>query len=248
MTHFGTTPPHWRYSRRVGIFAAALLAAYAVVLSRPELLFAHELRHAGIVQHANRPIPAATRTTLERASLRLERSPLHDPSLTPHVFICDQDWLFALFARTNYKVGGVADLLSGDHVFLRRSDMDHDRLIGPSGQTVAADRPLSYFIAHEIMHLLHARALGRWGYLRLPSWVDDGDADYVARDIDYAVALRGLQNNAGELDPVRSGLYVKYHLMVAYALEKRHIDPRTLLFFPPSGPDIERELRALRTW
>lgn len=121
-----------------------------------------------------------------------------------HVFICEPPWLFALFARHNYRAGGVAEAFTGQHVFLRESDMERDRLIGPGGQPFAADRPLSYFIAHEVMHIANARALGRLAYLRLPQWVNDGYADYVARDIDLAAAWRGLRTGASELGLVKA--------------------------------------------
>src|SRR4029077_19837600 len=104
-----------------------------------------------------------------------------------------------------YKVGGIMNYLGG-HVFLRESDMAHDRLISPRGTPVAADRPLSYFIAHEIVHDLEARALPPLAFFRLPRWVSDGYADYVARDIDLDRALAGFKAGTPELDPARSGL------------------------------------------
>ena len=57
--------------------------------------------------------------------------------------------------------------------------------------------------------------------------------------------MRGFKNGAPELDPVRSGLYVRYHLMVAYLVEKRGIDPAALLERPGDRDSIERELEAL---
>jgi hypothetical protein len=236
----------WR--RRLGLGTICLGAAYFLLLVYPQPLFAYEIRHAGIVVHATRPIPDTMRRTMERARARLERTALFDPTYVPHVFICEPRWLFALFARTKYRVGGIAEVYVGQHVFLRESDMDNDRLIGASGRPVPSDRPLSYFMAHEIMHLTHARRLGRLGYLRLPKWVDDGHADYVARDIDLAQAVRGLKSGAPELDPARSGLYVRYHLMVAYLVEKRGMDPSTLLKRPADRDSLERELAALSAW
>ena len=126
--------------------------------------------------------------------------------------------------------------------------MEHDRLIGASGHPVPADRPLSYFIAHEIMHIEHGRLLGRLGYLRLPQWADDGHADYVARDIDLAEALEGFKSGARELDPARSGLYLRYQLMVAYLIDKKHVDPRALLAHPWERDAIEHDLSRLRSW
>ncbi len=166
----------------------------------------------------------------------------------PDVFICEPRWLFALFVRSNYRVAGVADVFIGRHVFLRESDMEHDRLIAPSVKPVAADRPLSYFVAHEIMHLVHGRRLGRVAYARLPQWVDDGDADFVARDIDLADTLGRMQRGERELDPVRSGLYLRYDLMVAYVLQKRGMPVDALLASPPARDLVERELLGLRSW
>jgi len=237
-----------RMARRLAVGTVVAAAAYALVLVHPQPLFAYELEHAGIIVHSTRPIPEAMKTTLERARMRLERSPLGANTYGVHVFLCQTPALFALFARQNYRAGGVANVYIGQHAFLREADMEHDRLISPSGRPVAEDRPLSYFVAHEIMHIAHGRVLGRWGYFHVPQWVDDGDADYVGRDFDFGAALRGYHAGARELDPLRSGLYVRYALMVAYAIEKDHQRITSLLERPPDRERIERALRTLSVW
>lgn len=229
----------------------ALLMASAVYLGLlvyPDPLFAHQLRHAGFTVHSTTAIPDAMKATLERARARLDRSPLAAATRDVHVYICQPRWLFAVFARQNYRVGGIANWLVGQHVFLRDSDLQNDRLIGPSGQPVAADRPLSYFIAHEVMHIANARTLGRRQYARMPQWVDDGYADYVAREIDFAAALRKMKDRAPELDPAQSGLYLRYELMIAYLLDKQHTPVRQLLAFPPSRQEVESGLLSLDEW
>ena len=165
-----------------------------------------------------------------------------------HVFICESPWLFGLFARQNYRVGGVANWLVGQHVFLRESDMENDRLISPSGRPVAADRPLSYFMAHEVMHIANVRTVGRWRYSRMPQWVDDGYADYIARDIDLDDALKKMKEGARELDPKRSGLYLRYHLLVAYLIDKRRMAVDELLTASPPREEIEAQVAALPHW
>jgi hypothetical protein len=237
-----------RRARQVLFLILIVPLAYLLVLIHPQPLFAYQLQHAGIVVHATRPIPEAMRATLEGVRARLDRTPVPEPARLQHVFICDSRWLFALFARTNYRVGGIADVFIGQHVFLRESDMLHDRLIGPGGQPVSADRPLSYFIAHEMMHVANGRRVGRWGYARLPRWIDEGYADYVARDIDLGQALRGFKAGVKELDPARSGLYIRYHLMTAYLLEKEHVAPGALLAQPAAAEVIERQLAGLDSW
>jgi hypothetical protein len=221
---------------------------YLALLAYPQPLFAHELGSGGITVHSTRPIPEAMKATLERVRARLDRSPLTAQTRDVHVFICHSPWLFGLFARQNYQVGGVADWLVGQHVFLRESDMENDRLISPSGQPVAADRPLSYFIAHEVMHVANVRAVGRWRYARMAQWIDDGYADYIARDIDLEGSLQKMKEGARELDPRRSGLYLRYQLMVAFLLDKQRMPLDTILAAPPAREAVEAQLTTLSQW
>jgi hypothetical protein len=234
--------------RRSVFTLLALSGAYLLLLAYPQPLFAYELRHAGITIHSTAPIPDAMRSTLERVRTRLDRSPIAVSAADAHVFLCHSRWVFALFARQNYRVGGVANSFIGQHVFLRESDMAADRLISPGGQPVAADRPLSYFIAHELMHIANTRAIGRWRYSQLPQWVDDGYADYIARDVDLGSALVMLKAGTRELDPTRSGLYLRYHLMVAFLLEKKRMTLDDLLQNPPDREVVERDLATLVSW
>jgi hypothetical protein len=238
-------PSFRRLTKRAFLVFLTLAATYVLLLVFPQPLFAHQLEHQGIVLHARRPIPDAMRQTLERVHARLGRSPLYDRSQTFHVFICEPQWAFTLFARNNYRVGGIAHGYIGRHVFIRESDMDNDRLIGPSGKPVAADRPLSYFIAHELTHILEARHLGILGFARLPRWVNDGYADYVARDIDLGEALNGLKSNAPELDPAKSGLYLRYQLMVSFVLNVRGTSLTQLLDMQDDGAAILLDLQSL---
>jgi hypothetical protein len=237
-----------RIVRRALLGLVVASVAYLILLAYPQPLFAYELTHAGITVHADAPIPDTMRATLERVRARLDRSPLIDHTKTPQIFICNTPWRFALFARQNYRVGGVADGFVGQHVFLRESDMNGNRLIGPSGQPVTADRPLSYFMVHELMHIVTVRHVGRAQYARMPQWVDDGYADYIARDIDLKEALTKLKDGARELDPSRSGLYLRYHLMVAYVLDQKRIPIAALMANPPERDALERELHALTDW
>jgi hypothetical protein len=237
-----------RFLKRSFLVCAAACVVYLAVLAYPQPLFAHEVTRDRLTVHSTKPMPGAMQATVTRAHGRLLRSPLYRSLGHAHVFLCDPQPLFAVFARQNYRVGGVADWAVGQHAFLRESDMHNDRLIAPSGTPVAADRPLSYFIAHEAMHIAIARHLGRARYSQLPQWLDDGYADYIARDIDYAKALQQFKEDAPELDPRRSGLYLRYQLMVAYLIEQKGVAIEQLLDSPPDRDAVERELRALMDW
>ena len=41
-------------------------------------------------------------------------------------------------------------------------------------------RTLSYYLIHEITHLMVAEHVGAWRIVRMPRWVNEGFADYVA--------------------------------------------------------------------
>ena len=53
------------------------------------------------------------------------------------------------------------------------------------------------------MHIANVRTVGRWRYSRMPQWVDDGYADYIARDIDLDDALKKMKEGAAS--SIRSG-------------------------------------------
>jgi hypothetical protein len=72
--------------------------------------------------------------------------------------------------------------------------------------------------------------------------------DYIARDIDLKTTLAKFKQGARELDPAQSGLYLRYHLMVAYAIDKKGIPVSTLLRHPPEREALEQELHALTDW
>ena len=234
--------------RRWLLLTGGLITAYFALCVHPQPLFAYSTRQDGIVVHSTHPMSGEMRAIVERAQQRLQRTVIYDGTKETHVFYCESPLLFTLFTRTKYRAGGLASVLLGQNVFLRRGDLINDRMIGFSGSQVPASRPFSYFLAHELMHIAQARALGIFGYSRLPTWVDDGYADYVARDIDYARTLEEFKDGATELDPVKSGLYLRYHLMVAYLLEKKATSPIDLLHRKDDGREIERHLRQLDGW
>jgi len=60
--------------------------------------------------------------------------------------------------------------------------------------------------------------------------------------------LRAFKAGAKELDPARSGLYIRYQLMVAYVLEKERVSPALLLEQPAARDAVERRLAALAAW
>jgi hypothetical protein len=207
---------------------------YPIVLALPYPFFRHHARAENITVFSDESISPALFPILNDVERRLQRSPLNDPSLRHRVFICNETWLFVLMANTDSHAGGVNKAWLNQSIFLRRANIPANRLLGPSGKKVAGDRTLAYFIAHEIVHTLEEQQLGRYGYLRLPAWKREGYADYVARAPGFAFTER----NAYEMDPARSGLYLRYQLLVTYLLDEKRLTPQQMLSNQIAAPTM----------
>src|SRR5262249_17287917 len=142
------------WARRAILAATAIAIPYGAILVWPQMLFAYDVRADNVVLHARRPLPARAAEIAAAAHDRITRSPLYVAGDTYDLYLCDTPALFALFARWNYNVGGVADVYLTRHIWLRPSHIDRDRIVGPSGAEASGDRTLTYFVAHEITHIM----------------------------------------------------------------------------------------------
>jgi hypothetical protein len=216
----------------LGFFAAVVL--YLALLCHPGLFFRYSFTQGGVTLYSDEPIPPRpARQVLEEVEERLARSPFSQQRSTRgiRIYLCNRRWRFLLFANIRHQVGGLAYPPLSDNIFLRPVHLETNRLIGPSGQEVPDERTLSYFIAHEIMHVLVAGKLGAGRYLRLPAWKNEGYADRIAKGaaFDYETTVDQLRRGDRAMDPIRSGLYLRYHLLVAYLLDRKGITAHELL-------------------
>lgn len=217
------------------------------LLMYPDPLFAYELRVDAVVLHARHPLPPRAAEVARSAHQRVAASPFFVPGDVYHVFLCDSPELFALFAALHPGVGGIAHVGLNGNVFLRPSRVESDRLLGPRGGEVPGERTLTYFVAHEVTHSMVARRLGRIRYHLLEPWQQEGYADHVGKAgaFDFEATRLAFLDGAPELDPTRSGLYLRYHLLVAYALGPLGLSPEALLASPRDSGPLEAALREL---
>jgi hypothetical protein len=230
--------------KRVFCVLLVACAAYLGLLLYPDPLFAYEARVQNVVLHARTPLPPEADAVAARAAERVARSPFFDAADTYHVYLCDTAALFRFFSLLDPDVGAVSQMYFVGNVFIRPSRIERDRLLGPRGGEVPNERTLTYFIAHELTHSMLARRIGRLAYARLAVWQQEGYADYVGKagDFDFAEVLAGFRAGSRELDPALSGLYLRYHLLVAYALEQQGISPRLLLSGYVASAPLEAQL------
>ena len=222
----------------------AAFAAYMALLLQPGPLFAHEVRYENVVLHSPQALPPQALDVARRARERLARSPFFEAQDRYDVYLCDTPGLFSLLSLKP-GAGGVAQIYFGGNTFLRPSRIERDRLIGPRGSEVPGDRTLTYYIVHELTHTMLARRIGRVAYHGLTTWQQEGYADYVAKEaFDFEGVRAAFRAGTRELDPQQSGLYLKYHLLVAEALDRQGLSPEALLAAPHEAAPLEARLAA----
>jgi hypothetical protein len=238
-----------RLIRRVAVVAvaAALLlgASIAGVLAYPQPFFAHHVTEGRLELYSDRPFDAnAARAVLADVEARLHRSILNDHR--PHrIFIANAEWRRRLFFLWGYGAGGINFYPVAGGVFLRKADVETGRLLN-DGTSVPPPLTLAYYAAHEIGHDFIAERIGAIANWRLPVWIREGTADYIAfgGDVNIDALLAALRRGDPDLDPRRSGTYARYRLLVAFMLEREGWSVDRVL---ASGmPQVDAENRLLR--
>ncbi len=219
------------------------------VLAFPQPLFAHYTTHGNFEVWSDRPIDPGIRFVLDDATRRLRTSELYQPTQTFRVFICNSSWRLALYSqRFSAQMGGQADTWLTRNIYVREADIARNSIHspGPGPISDAAQRPLSYYIAHEATHVMTSTAFGRFATLTQPLWLVEGYADYVGKggDFDFAENRTLLRADDPRLDYARSGLYRRFHLTVALLIDKKGQRVATLFADPPAEADLLKLLRS----
>jgi len=226
---------------------ALFFVAWAALLIVPRPFFAASVRANNLVLTSDRPFSeTAGKHVLELAERKLQRSPLFSTRRDYNVYICNSGWRQKLFFNKDYNdgVGGVAQYPITPNVFLRSARVEDNRLIAHRGNPVPGDRTLDYYVAHEIAHQLTGEAIGPLAFYRLPQWVREGYADYVGKGdaFDYREARRAFLAHEPAMDFRKSGLYSRFHLLVAHVLDRQHWTVIQLLKNPPGQQSVEADI------
>ena len=226
-----------------------LVLGYALVFLFPKPMFGYHSSYQNYRVWSDRPIPGEIVGVLDDVTRRLGASALHERTAPVEIFFCNEPWRLWLYGGAlSTQLGGTADVWLTRRVHIRSSDIAANRIHPPNGGTLAdaAQRPLSYFIAHEITHNDVSRRYGRTVMLRYPRWLLEGYADYVGKGGDFDFERNRAQFIAGarELDVAKSGLYRGFHLKVAYLLDKRGWTLEQLFAQPPGEEQLDAWLRS----
>jgi len=232
---------------KIGAAFVAGIALTWVLLSLPQPFFHTSVKAKNLSLYSDQPFtPESGQRVLELVEAKLAKSPLYAAEQQHLVFICNARWRQRLFFTYVYGAGGVNYYPFTTNVFLRDSIIEENCLIGPKGGRVPGDRTLDYFIAHEITHTLTGQAVGPIDYHRLPQWKREGYADYVGKGatFNYDEAKRAFLADDPKMDWAKSGLYWRFHLLVAHLLEKQHWSAQQMLEAPIEQAAVEEMIRA----
>jgi hypothetical protein len=223
------------------------VAAIALVLSIPQPFFDASVSAKNLTLYSDQPFANDSgQRVLELVEAKLAKSLLYAAEQKHQIFICNARWRQRIFFTYVYGAGGVNYYPFTTNVFLRDSIIEENCLIGPGGNRVPGERTLDYFIAHEIAHTLTGQAVGGIAYHRLPQWKREGYADYVGKGaaFDYGEARKAFLANDPKMDWAKSGLYWRFHLLVAHLLDKQHWSVQRMLTEPIEETAVEEMIRA----
>ena len=192
---------------------------YILLLSFPQVLFAHEISYRNLTVYSREPIDKNIYAVLDKVDSKLAASELNNKQIRPRIFIANSHGFYAL---TSLYVGGNSfgkgfPLLPTSNVFINKSDIEKDLVSRRAVEN--NERSLSGVIAHEVTHLFIRKKFGYWQNLRMPEWKKEGYAEYVAggSTLPYEMGVQMWKANPKDGTGYQ---YFKYHMLVKYLLEQ----------------------------
>jgi hypothetical protein len=194
-----------------GLAIAAILAVPATAYAKPSLLpwgWHGEIGRYDV--YAATPPDPRLSAELARAGQLVAASPIDDRAIRPTLYLTDGGWRWRFLSLAQGDAFGLTRAEFAVTI-LNRSDTAQDAIFARGYR-----RTLSGVVAHETTHVLQRRRLGLIGYGRMPAWIKEGYADYVARESTLSDADVARLRRDGRSDPA-----IFYHdarLRVADAL------------------------------
>ena len=221
---------------------------YLGILISPSFLFANKVEYNHCTVFSDDKIDGNIKFIIDDATKRIAKSQIYDSTFHFNLYICNMPWRFMLLNQGNSMAMGTADQHLTRHIYFRKCDIPNNQSIPRQKPKFSlSDRPLSYYFAHEMTHILESLYTGRFRF-GTPVWLREGYADYIAKDgnFDFNENLKLLHSNAPELDP-KQGLYRYYNLFVAYLIDKKGLNIKLLYGQTPELETLKPEIMNLAT-
>lgn len=220
-----------------------LATLYATTLFFPDLFFRHTRMGEFVEVNADNPLPPSAATVIQQAEQLLRESPLVHDSGSYSIYVCQSAWRWNYFSGFKRQGRAFATPV-GRAIYTREARWNQNELLNSRG--VPGPRTLHRYLAHEVVHIATLDYLGPGKEVRLPVWLREGYADYIARRdaFDYRATRQRLLDGDSTLVHRKGDPYLKYMLLVSYLLDREHRDIKELLDNPPDAKEVERRVRA----
>ncbi len=150
---------------------------YDGLLLNPQLAFSHSFTHRNYTIHSDTPLGTECQAILERADRLLQQSDIFNRDEQHNIFLCNSPgWFNAFFLRKGDWAFGFAHPTG--NVFIANGCPEHDLAWKTMDTNIV--RSLSGLIAHEVTHTLILENVGFLNQRRLPKWINEGYAEFIA--------------------------------------------------------------------
>jgi len=223
---------------------------YLILILFPSIQFNNRIRYKNCIVYSDRNIDSNIKAILDSALMRINKSDLYDSTIHFKIFLCNDLWRFSFFAFAKSNAGAITHTHTTGNIFIRPSNIAENKVLPPGSWKFAkppyslADRPLSYFIAHEMTHRILMNYTGRLNF-NTPLWINEGYADFIAKgeQFNFFENLELLKQHAPELDP-NQGLYRNFHLHIYFLLRYKNYSIENILKEKPDLSKVNKELLA----
>ncbi len=201
---------------RYAVFAGGIV--YLSLLSFPQVLFAHETEYKSFKVYSREPLSANLHKVLDAAEAKLAVSELHALDVKPKIFLTNSTRFYSILSmyvgRNSFGKG--YPLLPTTNVFINKTDIGQGLVLRDAPEHNS--RSLSGVIAHETTHFLVRKKLGYWRNFMLPTWKQEGYAEYVAggSTLNYETGVKLWKQNPQDGTGYQ---YFKYYMLVKYLLD-----------------------------
>lgn len=228
----------YRTVRYLGVSAAV---AYVLLLSFPQVLFAHEMSYRNLTVYSREPFDKNIYAVLDRVESQLAASEINNPEVRPKIFLTSS---YSFYKSISLFIGGNSfgkgfPLLPTSNIFINRSDVSQDLVFRRASENDR--RSLSGVIAHEVTHLLIQKRVGYWRNIRMPVWKKEGYAEYVAggSTLPHETGVRMWKANPKDETGYQ---YFKYYMLVKYLLEHDKLSVEELFNREIDVPALEEKV------
>jgi len=218
--------------------SSAVGITYLSILIFPQIIFGHQISHNNLEVYAWNELNKEDVTkVLQSAEKRLISSPFYDKNSNQRIFMTESHGTYRFFALSNYSFASTIPVI--ENIRINKTNIDEDLVLRNTEKP--NKRSLSGVIAHEVTHNQISRKFGLARYLKIPTWKDEGYAEYIAGEttLSFEEGIR-LWKAEGNDSPHLA--YFKYHQMVKYLLENEKLSVEDLFAKKIDEKEIEAKV------